>query len=53
MDALYISILNNDLKMFKLLQEYGANIDVEDKDLYMHLTIQNKNLEFLEYILNN
>jgi hypothetical protein len=53
MDELNISVLNNDLKMFKLLQEYGAIIDVEDKDLYMHLSIQNKNLEFLEYILNN
>ena len=53
MDELNISVLNNDLKMFKLLQEYGAIIDVEDKDLYMHLSIQNKNIEFLEYILNN
>jgi hypothetical protein len=53
MDALYISILNNDLKMFKLLQEYGANIDVEEIELYFYRCIEHKNPEFLEYILNN
>ena len=53
MDALNISVLNNDLKMFKLLQEYGGVIDTEEIELYFYRCIENKNPEFLEYILNN
>jgi hypothetical protein len=53
MDALYISVLNNDIKMFKLLQEYGGLINTKNIELYFYRCIQNKNIEFLEYILNN
>ena len=53
MDALNISVINNDLKMFKLLQEYGGAVNMKKIELYFYRCIEHKNSEFLEYILNN
>ena len=53
MDALNISVINNDLKMFKLLQEYGGAVNMKKIELYFYRCIEHKNPEFLEYILNN
>ncbi len=53
LDVLYYSIRNNDIKMFKLLQEYGAVINMKRMTIYTSECIDNKNMEFLEYILKN
>jgi hypothetical protein len=53
LDVLYYSIRNNDIKMFKLLREYGAVINMDMKTIYIYGCIDNKNMEFLEYIIKN
>ena len=51
--VLFFSVLNNDLKMFKILIEYGAVIDMRRVVSYIYLCIDNKNIQFLEYILKH
>ncbi len=51
--VLFFSISNNDFKMFKLLVEHGAVINMKRVVSYIYVCIDNKNMEFLEYIIKN